>query len=876
MKKIVQERYSINPHIVDEFFCHRVKEFVNAFFGKDGLECEYVWYRFEFQKRGNIHVHGVVKLKSDPGLPKLSQLVIDGRKAAQILRIAKNLGSGNLIDVFPSDDVIAPSEGDSLLSSGEDELRIKLLNRMLHEDEVLILVKDIDKGKGAETILTMYRDDFVSTFHPQPPNDANLEVRDEQHLPPFGRHACSLLHLNSNGSVGLRPEMYDQLLDQCQRHRHHPTYCLQNGKCRFSFPRTIQPETRIIVKEIPYKRDPTKLRRTSVEFVSKCNDRWINSHNPIGLLAWGGNMDCTLLIDPLAVVEYVCKYCTKSEKSSSAFSSIVNAAYKKRQDQCDLETSKVLRTIFNMQIRRDKCTQEIARLAASRPIVHCSHTFVVVNLTSQIRKLNIKSEDADSLAVLDNIYDLYLKRFLNSSWTNPLDIPSTSDLTTVSLYTFVSNFTKTLRNDQYKIVKRSASYNTVPIFSPEFSSNPCSRSYWCYCYIALLKYKPHSEPILDFERFNMDNIETSDISESDKQSIILNWTTYLSTCIDSTSANHGLGNQVPDNIIREFHKTRTELDEIDPIFQSLSSDYSMDMEDIQSNAVHKQYYDDEVEINIPIDSNKDWTCPSNQYAESEFQKTFVDDNIRDKIVSISNSIPIQKEDDIDITKCNSQQQDALYVWKTICINCGNNRITSSEYSDNAIIINGWAGAGKSFLIEAMIQTCQSITGNASKKVLVLAPTGKAAVAAGGFTLHSSFGLLLPADPKRRSTYTPLSNKQLLVMQSRFDCISALIIDEYSMISLVDLLYIDKRLRQILCSDLPFGGIPISFIGDPGQLPPVAAPCLWATKDSKGRSFKSSLRREGSQLYQKIRNVMKLTNVIRQSDKQEVDFLLAWL
>ena len=51
MKKIVQERYSIQPHVVDEFFCHRVKEFVHAFFGKNGHECEYYWYRFEFQKK---------------------------------------------------------------------------------------------------------------------------------------------------------------------------------------------------------------------------------------------------------------------------------------------------------------------------------------------------------------------------------------------------------------------------------------------------------------------------------------------------------------------------------------------------------------------------------------------------------------------------------------------------------------------------------------------------------------------------------------------------------------------------------------------------------------------------------------------------------
>jgi hypothetical protein len=142
-------------------------------------------------------------LKSDPGLPNLSQQVIVGRKAAQVLRIAKTLASGNFAHAFPADDAIEHIEGDIFLPSGENELRIKLLNRMLNEDEIQILMNDVEKGKEAESILCKYRDDLVSTCHPQPPIDANNEVRDEQHLPSFGLHVCSSVHLHFDGSVGL-------------------------------------------------------------------------------------------------------------------------------------------------------------------------------------------------------------------------------------------------------------------------------------------------------------------------------------------------------------------------------------------------------------------------------------------------------------------------------------------------------------------------------------------------------------------------------------------------------------------------------------------------------------------------------------------------
>ena len=52
---------------MNEVFVQRVKLCIKPFFGCSGLNAEWHWYRFEWQKRANIHVHGLARLQNDPG-----------------------------------------------------------------------------------------------------------------------------------------------------------------------------------------------------------------------------------------------------------------------------------------------------------------------------------------------------------------------------------------------------------------------------------------------------------------------------------------------------------------------------------------------------------------------------------------------------------------------------------------------------------------------------------------------------------------------------------------------------------------------------------------------------------------------------------------
>ena len=131
-----------------------------------------------------------------------------------------------------------------------------------------------------------------------------------------------------------------------------------------------------------------------------------------------------------------------------------------------------------------------------------------------------------------------------------------------------------------------------------------------------------------------------------------------------------------------------------------------------------------------------------------------------------------------------------------------------EETDRSVFITGRAGTGKSTLLTYF-------RGLTRKRVAVLAPTGVAALNVKGQTIHSFFrfkpGITLEQVRKRvkdekKSVYTRLD---------------AIVIDEISMVRADLLDCVDKFLRlNGPCSDEPFGGIQMVFIGDLYQLPPV--------------------------------------------------------
>lgn len=137
----------------------------------------------------------------------------------------------------------------------------------------------------------------------------------------------------------------------------------------------------------------------------------------------------------------------------------------------------------------------------------------------------------------------------------------------------------------------------------------------------------------------------------------------------------------------------------------------------------------------------------------------------------------------------------------------------------SVFLTGKAGTGKTTFL-------RNLVANTSKRFAVVAPTGVAAINAGGVTIHSFFQLpLCPylPDVKELITEYQMPEKYRTLRKERIRILRTLdllVIDEISMVRADILDAMDAVLRQYRRNDRPFGGVQLLMLGDVQQLPPV--------------------------------------------------------
>ena len=137
----------------------------------------------------------------------------------------------------------------------------------------------------------------------------------------------------------------------------------------------------------------------------------------------------------------------------------------------------------------------------------------------------------------------------------------------------------------------------------------------------------------------------------------------------------------------------------------------------------------------------------------------------------------------------------------------------------SVFLTGKAGTGKTTFLKYIAQSTM-------KRFVILAPTGVAAINAGGTTIHSFFQLplcpYLPDVPELVTEYqTPEKYRSLKKERQKIiRTLDLLVIDEISMVRADILDAVDATLRRYRHNDLPFGGVQLLMIGDAQQLSPV--------------------------------------------------------
>ena len=191
-----------------------------------------------------------------------------------------------------------------------------------------------------------------------------------------------------------------------------------------------------------------------------------------------------------------------------------------------------------------------------------------------------------------------------------------------------------------------------------------------------------------------------------------------------------------------------------------------------------------------------------------------------------------------------------------------------EETSVSLFLTGKAGTGKTTFLRYIVQ-------HTSKRCVVLAPTGVAAVNAQGSTIHSFFSLplspYLPDVPELKTEYQMPEHRRRLRKEKIkiIRTLDLLIIDEISMVRADLLDAVDMTLRRYRASSQPFGGVQLLMIGDAQQLSPVVTE---AERPYLNRVYRSPYFFFSKALQQVPYITIELKTIYRQEDSSFIELL----
>ena len=192
-----------------------------------------------------------------------------------------------------------------------------------------------------------------------------------------------------------------------------------------------------------------------------------------------------------------------------------------------------------------------------------------------------------------------------------------------------------------------------------------------------------------------------------------------------------------------------------------------------------------------------------------------------------------------------------------------------QYTNRNVFLTGKAGTGKT----TFLHNLKCVT---PKRMIIVAPTGVAAINAGGVTIHSffqlPFGPFIPSEDNNDEKSTGFRQNIHKFNKEKINIIKSLdllVIDEISMVRADLLDGIDDVLRRFKDKSKPFGGVQLLMIGDIQQLAPVVKENEWEIlKPWYNTAYFFSCRALLKTKYISI----ELRHIYRQSDKIFIDLL----
>ena len=641
---------------------------------------------------------------------------------------------------------------------------------------------------------------------------------------PFGRNPASLMFSERQNSE-------KHLADCLNRYQRHsictPGYCLRKVKgsedmrCRFYFPQAYR-----TVPDVNRDLNPKHYK-----FMPVRNDTLLNAYIPTTTLGWNANTDVSPCTNIGTVLRYAAKYASKSEVKTDTYKELFQKAIETCSDRNPF-LSTAMKMVNRLIAERDWSAQEMNHICLGLDLVKCNREFATLDLRPNNEQVTTVDVEEGELTQKGRSWlEKYTKR-MEYERQNGDD----SNLAEVSLFDFVRNWVV----DKKVVRRRPRALPRILQIFPRYPSNPTEPTYEDYCRVKVTLHHPFSE-LIDLQMPNEDGE--------------LSYQSAYRMCM----AEH----EHPQDPLDIWEESKAEPDEgyeSDSDLESQEDDEQNEQAEWMELAARNGMADrlDRADTTglgkRPIDLVYDWHASDQYYERFGEQSDWYDQAKLNE--------PEENRTRNDPETLNEGQRTLFDV----ITNHYSDTLNAEQPPQLLLQVDGKAGAGKSYLIDMASTRLFDMAQHHGIRdpVLRAAPTGIAAFSINGQTLHRL--LRLPV----RGSFEPLSNAVLLSLQQSFTSCKYLIIDEKSMIGLLQLFYIDHRLREIFPnrSDEPFGGMNIILCGDFYQLPPVAMSPLYDTRPATKVEIA-----QAQVLYKRFDRTVRLTTIMRQQgeDEESVQF-----
>ena len=598
----------------------------------------------------------------------------------------------------------------------------------------------------------------------------------------------------------------------------------------------------------------SSIKDTTVFLKRSPKDIRVNAYMKNLLSAWSANHDIQFVHDAYACAVYIASYISKSQKGMSAL--LDNATKEAKRGNMDIR--KCVRHIGNVFLNSvEVCAQEAIYLVLQMPLTKATREVLFISTSPETERTFLLKDKAALEDLDENSTDIAVSNLLTRYAKRPKALNTWCLAEFASELNIIYDKTTDKKKETNDTVNDDNAENESD-FDEEENIDSLTSSVICRLPNGIVYKKRKRSKVIRYVRYN----KKTDPENYYREQLMLfhPWRNETVDLLNThgTYEDHYLS--IKSELVAVAAKYDNHcgiLDEVQDKSDNLNAEFEDAYDRIAPSAQETEAHDQE--IGCSDNNSFAFFDPSQCIGAAQAYDIGIDLGLAPVSLDVNVDIlptRIPEEEYLKLIRSLNDRQREFFLHVIHAV--------KSENSPLRLFLTGGAGVGKSVVVRVLHQALLRILCSKEgedpndTKILLCAPTGKAAYNIRGTTLHAAFKI--PASEGFDSR--ALGPDQLNTLQVQYKNLSVLIIDEISMVGSGMFNLINLRLQQIKGNKKLFGGIHVITFGDLFQLKPVFDGWIFTSRNP----LATNLWVEEFSMYE-------LREIMRQKDDQHFAELL---